>query len=114
MAIKYFSERTKTFYNTPEEATRAEMEAKEKENLAKIQKEREELAAKEKKEKEAAERKAMAEQVEKARKEMIAAQKAYKDALSAFVDKYHTYHFSTSDPNEVPTLFDIFENIFRF
>lgn len=111
--IKVYSDKTGKFYNTVEEANRAEFEVKEKENLAKIQKEREETALREKKEKEAAERKAMAEQVEIARKAMIEAQKAYKEKLSAFVDKYHTYHFSTSNPEEVPTLFDIFENIFR-
>lgn len=114
MAVRYYSDRLNRFFNTVEEANKAEFEAKEKENLDKIKREREEALAKEKKEKEAAERKAAAEKVEKTRKEMIAAQKAYKDALSAFVDKYHTYHFSTSDPNEVPTLFDIFENIFKF
>lgn len=113
MAVRYYSDRLNRFFNTVEEANKAEFEAKEKENLDKIKKEREEALAKEKKEKDAAERKAAAEKVEKARKEMIVAQKAYKDALSEFVDKYHTYHFSTSDPNEVPTLFDIFENIFR-
>ena len=112
--IKVYSDKTGKFYNTVEEANRAEFEVKEKENLAKIQKEREAAVLKEKKEKEAAERKAMAEQVEIARKAMIEAQKAYKEKLSAFVDKYHTYHFSTSNPDEVPTLFDIFENIFRF
>ena len=111
--IKVYSDKTGKFYNTVEEANRAEFEVIEKENLAKIQKEREETALREKKEKEAAERKAMAEQVEIARKAMIEAQKAYKEKLSAFVDKYHTYHFSTSNPEEVPTLFDIFENIFR-
>lgn len=113
MAIKVYSDKTNKFYNTVEEANRAEFELKEKENLEKIRKAREEELAKEKKEKAALERKEMAEKVEKARKEMIAAQKAYKDALSAFVDKYHTYHYSTSDPSEIPTLFDIFENIFK-
>lgn len=112
MAVKFFSERTNSYYNSLEEANRAEFEAKEKENLAKIQKERENAALKEKKEKEAAERKAMAEQVEKARKDLLNAQKTYRDTLSAFVDKYHTYHYSTSNPNEIPTLFDVFEKIF--
>lgn len=112
--IKVYSDKTGKFYSTVEEANRAEFEMKEKENREKIQKEREAAVLKEKKEKEAAERKAMAEQVEIARKAMIEAQKAYKEKLSAFVDKYHTYHFSTSNPDEVPTLFDIFENIFRF
>ena len=40
MAIKVYSDRTKQFYNTVEEANRAEFELKEKENLAKIEEER--------------------------------------------------------------------------
>lgn len=110
--IKIYSDKTNKFYNSVEEANQAEFELKEKENLAKIEKERKEREAKAQKEKDAAERKAMAEEVEKARKAMVEAQKAYKDKLGAFVDKYHTYHFSTSDPSEVPTLFDIFDKIF--
>ena len=69
MAIKVYSDKTKQFYNTVEEANRAEFELKEKENLAKIQKERELALAKEKKEKAVAERKAAAEKVEAARKQ---------------------------------------------
>ena len=112
--IKIYSDKTNKFYNSVEEASKAEFELKEKENLEKIKKEREAAEAKAKKEKEAAERKAMAEEVDAARKAMVAAQKAYKDKLSAFVDKYHTYHYSTSNPDEVPTLYDIFDNLFKF
>ena len=68
----------------------------------------------EKKEKEVAERKALAAEVDAARKAFTEAQKNYHDKLAAFVDKYHTYHYSTSDPDEVPTLFDIFNKIFPF
>ena len=50
MAIKIYSDKTGKFYNSVEEANRAEFELKEKENLAKIQKERELALAKEKKE----------------------------------------------------------------
>lgn len=113
MAIKIFSDKTQKFYNSVEEANRAEFELKEKENREKIQKEREMALAKEKKEKELAERKEMAEAVETARKAMIEAQKAYKEKLDAFIEKYHTYHFSTSNPDEIPTLFDIFDKIFK-
>ena len=114
MAIRIWSDKTRQFYNTVDEANRAEFELKTQENLAKIEKERKERELKEKKEKDATERKAAAEKVEAARKVMIEAQKAYKDALSAFVDQYHTYHFSTSNPDEIPTLFDIFDGFFRF
>lgn len=112
MAIKIFSDRTGKFYNSVEEANRAEFELKEQENLEKIQKEKALREEKEKKEKDVAERKAMADEVEAARKEMVKAQNAYKDALNAFVNKYHTYHFSSSNPADIPTLFDIFDKIF--
>ena len=112
--MKYYGERTNKLYNTAEECEKAEFEAKEKENLEKIKKERELAEAKAKKEKEAAERKALAEEVDAARKAMNEAQKVYKDKLDAFINKYHTYHFSTSNPAEIPTLFDVFDKIFKF
>lgn len=112
MAIRVYSDKTQKFYNTVEEANRAEFELKEQENLAKIQKEKALREEKEKKEALAAERKAMADKVEAARQEMVKAQKAYQEALNAFVEKYHTYHFSTSDPTDIPTLFDVFNKIF--
>ena len=110
--MKYFSEKLNKVFDTADACQRAEFEAKEKENLEKIQKEKALREAKEQKEKEAAERKAMADKVEAARKEMVKAQNAYKEALNAFVEKYHTYHFSSSNPADIPTLFDIFDNIF--
>lgn len=110
--MKFYSEKLNKVFDTAEACQRAEFEAKEKENLEKIQKEKALREAKEQKEKEAAERKAMADKVEAARKEMVKAQNAYKEALNAFVEKYHTYHFSSSNPADIPTLFDIFDNIF--
>ena len=41
MALKYYSDKTNKFYDTADEANRAEFELKEKENLEKIKKERE-------------------------------------------------------------------------
>lgn len=110
--MKFYSEKLNKVFDTAEACQRAEFEAKEKENLEKIQKEKALREAKEQKEKEAAERKAMADKVEATRKEMVKAQNAYKEALNAFVEKYHTYHFSSSNPADIPTLFDIFDNIF--
>lgn len=112
MAVKIYSDKTNKFYESIEAANKAEFELKEKENLEKIQKERALAEAKAKKEKDAAERKAMAEEVEVARKAMVDAQKAYREKLDAFINKYHTYHFSTSNPDEIPTLFDVFDRIF--
>lgn len=114
MAIKVYSDKTKQFYNTVEEANRAEFELKEKENLEKIQKEREVALAKEKKEKALAERKAAAEVVDAARKQYVEAQNAYRKALEDFCGKYGTYHYSTNGAEDIPSLFDFFGNIFKF
>ncbi len=111
--MKYYSEKLNKFYDTADACQRAEFEAKEKENLAKIEKERALREEKEKKEARAAERKAAAEKVEVARKEVEKANKAYKDALSEFINKYGSYHYTTSNPDEIPSLFDIFDKIFR-
>ena len=114
MAIKVYSDKTNKFYNTVEEANRAEFELKEKENLEKIKKEREEALAKQEKEKKIAERKAAAEVVENTRKAYLEAQKAYKKALEDFCGKYGTYHYSTDNADEIPSLFDWFSNLFKF
>ena len=114
MAIKVYSDRTNKFYNSVEEANRAEFELKEKENLEKIKKEREAELAKVEKEKKLAERKAAAEEVTKARKAMIEAQKVYRKALEDFCGKYGTYHYSTDNPDDIPSLFDFVGNIFKF
>jgi hypothetical protein len=112
--IKIYSDKTNKFYNSVEEANRAEFELKEKENREKIQKERELALAKEKKEKALAERKAAAEGVEAARKNYLEAQKAYRKVLEDFCGKYGTYHYSTNSAEEIPSLFDIFDNLFKF
>ena len=114
MAIKIYSDRTNHFYNTVEEANKAEFELKEKENLEKIKKERELALAKEKKEKELAERKALATEVDEARKAYLAAQKAYRAKLEDFCKKYGTYHYTVENGDEIPSLFDIFGNLFKF
>lgn len=114
MALKYYSDRTNKFYNSAEEANRAEFELKEKENLEKIKKEREVARVKEEKEKALAERKEAAEKVTKARQAFNDARKAYADELNAFCKKYGTYHYSTTSEEEVPSLFDILDKIFKF
>ena len=113
MAIKIYSDKTNRFYNSVEEANRAEFELKEKENLEKIKKERAEAEAKAKKEAAAAERKQAAEKVETARKAFNEARKAYHDALSDFCGKYGTYHYTTNGKDDVPSLYDIFDHIFN-
>jgi len=114
MALKIYSDKTNKFYNTVDEANQAEFELKEKENLEKIRKEREVALAKEKKEKAIAERKAAAEKVETARQAFNTARKAYHTELESFCKKYGTYHYTTDGKEEVPSLFDLFDNIFHF
>lgn len=113
MAIKIYSDKTKQFYNSVEEANHAEFELKEKENREKIQKERALALEKEKKEKALAERKAAAELVDTARKQYLEAQKDYRKALEDFCGKYGTYHYSTNSAEEIPSLFDWFGNLFN-
>ena len=114
MAIKIYSDKTQKFYDTVDEANRAEFELKEKENLEKIKKERELALAKEKKEKAIAERKEAAAKVEAARQAFNEARKAYHSELEGFCKKYGTYHYSTNGKDDIPSLFDLFDNIFRF
>ena len=114
MAIRIYSDKLNKFFNTIEEANRAEFELKEKENLAKIEKERKERELKEQKEKTLAERKAAAEKVEAARKAFNEARKAYHSELEGFCKKYGTYHYTTDGKEDVPSLFDLFDNMFRF
>ena len=112
--MKYYSEKLNKVFTTEKECLEAEFKAKEKENLEKIRKERETALAKEKKEKELAERKALAAEVDEARKKMVAAQKEYQAKIREFVDKYHSYHFTTTNTEEIPTLFDIFDKFLSF
>ena len=114
MAIRIYSDKLNKFFNTIDEANKAEFELKEKENLEKIQKERELALAKQKKEQALAERKAAAEKVEAARKAFNEARKAYHAELDAFCKKYGTYHYTTDGKEDVPSLFDLFDNIFKF
>lgn len=112
--IKIYSDKTGKFYNTVDEANRAEFELKEKENLAKIEKERKERELKAKKEKDATERKAAAEKVENARKAYLEAQKIYRTELEAFCKTYGTYHYTVENADEVPSLFDMFRYAFSW
>ena len=114
--MRYWSEVTKSFYDTEKACLEAEFKVKEKENREKILRERAEREAKEKQEKLATERKARAAEVEEARKAMIAAQKKYQEVLVAFVLDYKSYHLSLNGEdakNVMPNLFDIF-NPFLF
>jgi len=103
--MKYYGERTNKLYDTAEACQKAEFEAKEKENREKIQKERELALAKERKEKELAEQKAKTAE-RKADADKVEAQNAYRKEIENFCNKWKSYHFSTSDVKEIPTLFN--------
>lgn len=112
--MKYYSEKLNKVFNTERECMDAEFKAKEQENLARIQKEKEARELKEKKEREVTERKEMAEKVETARKAYLEAQKAYRTELEAFCQKYGTYHYTVSNTDEIPSLFDAFKYAFNW
>ena len=112
--MKYYSEKLNKVFNTERECMEAEFKVKEQENLARIQKEKALREEKEKKEALAAERKVMADKVETARKAYLEAQKAYRNELEAFCKKYGTYHYTVTDADEVPSLFDVFKYAFNW
>ena len=112
--MKYYSEKLNKVFDTERECMEAEFKVKEQENLARIQKEKALREEKEKKEALAVERKAMADKVETARKAYLEAQKAYRNELEAFCKKYGTYHYTVTDADEVPSLFDVFKYAFNW
>ena len=106
--MRYYSDVTKSVYNTEKELVAAEQQVK----VEEAKKARAAEEEKARKDKMAAERKARAAEVEEARKAMTEAQKHYKDVLEAFVKDYHSYHYSTTDTSDIPTLFQIFNPFF--
>ena len=112
--IKIYSDKTGKFYNSVEDAAAAENELRVKEEQEKARKEQELAIAKAKKEKEMTERKACAAEVDSARKAYLEAQKAYREKLEGFCKKYGTYHYTVENGDEIPSLFDIFGNLFKF
>lgn len=99
--MKYYSDVTKKFYDNANDCLTAEREL-----IAKQEKEEYE------KKRQAAERKAAADKVEAARKAMNEAQSNYKKEMEAFCKKYGTYHYSSKNVNDIPTLFNDIFNIF--
>ena len=99
MKIQYVSDVTNKIYNSAQECEAAEKAFHEKQNREKIEKERA-----------AAFRKEAADKVSKARADMLAAQKAYKEALTAFCHDYGPYHESikpTDFDDALPTLLNL-------
>ena len=93
--MKFFSDITKRFYETPEDCMEAESAAlKEKE------------AAENEKRKAAEMRKNRAAEVEKARDDYLNARKVYNDLLKKFCADYGSYHCSIKSPDEFGDYFD--------
>ena len=110
--MRYYSDKLGKIFDSIDALQEAEVKAKEEENREKIRKERELAAEKERKDKLAAERKARAAEVDEARKAMVAAQNKYRETLEAFIKDYHTYHYSTSNLDDIPTLFEFLNRVF--
>lgn len=113
MALKIYSDKTNKFYDTVEEADRAEFELKEKENREKIENERKARLEKEAKEKKDAERKACEEEVNKAFEALVNARKAYHAALDKYCEKFGTYRREIKS-DECSPLTELFDTLFRF
>ena len=105
MAMKFYSDVTKSFYDSEKDCIAAETAAVEKANQEKARKEREAKALQEKKEQEAQARKEAAAKVKAARETMLAAQREYRKVLEDFCKKYGSYHQTLAD-TDIPTLFN--------
>lgn len=99
--MKFYSDNLKKLFDSAEECEKAEQEALEAQKKAELEKE-----------KLAAERKARADEVEVARKAMVEAQKNYEKVMRDFLRDYHTYHYSTSNLDDMPKFFPFFDNWF--
>ena len=122
MAKKFYSDITKKIYDTEEDLEKDEKATEEKTAL--IKKEKEELALARKAS--ADEIKNAAMKVNEAYKVLQDAQKNLVDKKRAFIDKYGSYHYTTTDPNDpafdyvrntiksINEYFDSIFNPFRF
>lgn len=108
--MKYYSEVLGKTYATEKECLTAEAEYQAE--VERKKKAQEEARAKEvaKREQQAAERKQAAAEVDAAFKVLQDARTEYSKKLTAFCEKYGTYHTSltTKDIDTIPSLFDIF------
>jgi hypothetical protein len=108
--MKIMSEKTGKEYATVELCLAAEKEYDDKIAAEKAKKEAEEKALTVKRETAIAERKEAAAKVEEKRQALVAAQKAYKEELSKFCEKYGAYHYTIKGGDE--SWFDLFDNFF--
>lgn len=95
--MKYYSEITRKAYDTEKDCIEAETQVKnEQEEKARIEAEKKQQHAQD------------AQAVEEMRKVAVATQKHYEEALRAFIKKYGSYYYSTSNVNEMPWRFPFF------
>ena len=99
--MKYWNEYEQKFYENANDCLAAERAFQAKQEKEEYEKKRV-----------AAERKAAADKVEAAHKVMTEAQSNYKKELESFCKKYGSYHYSTKDVSDIPTLFSDIFNIF--
>lgn len=100
--MQFYSNLTKTLYNTAKECEEAE--ASYKKQLEEAEAKKKQLA-----ETKAAEAKAVTEAYKKVRE----AQKEYDRLRAAFIKNHGYFHFSYSDPDE-RSVFSLFEDLFMF
>lgn len=95
--MKYYSEITHKAYDTEKDCIEAENQVKnEQEEKVRIEAEKRQQRAQD------------AQTVEEMRKAAVVAQKQYEEALQTFIKKYGSYHYSTSNVNEIPWRFPFF------
>lgn len=97
--MKFYSDKTRKFYDTEKECLKAEKELDDKLALEKAKKEELSNA-----------RKVRAEEVEKAYKSVLEAQKHYREVLNAFLKDYGSFHMTLHTGDSNP--FDLFESFF--
>ena len=100
--MRYYSDVLNKIYDNANDCLAAEREHAVKQEKEEYEKKRQ-----------AAERKAAADKVDAARKAMNEAQSAYKKELEAFCKKYGSYHYSSKNIDDIPTLFNDIFNIFN-
>ncbi len=97
--MKYYSEVTKKFYNSEDEAVNAE---KEREAIVKAEQEKKDALAKE--------RKSRADELTQAMKDVQEAKKRYDKLLREFCRDYGIFHFSWTESTPL-SMFDFFNII---
>lgn len=108
--MKIISEKTGKEYANVEECLAAEQAFDAEVKAKKEAEEKALMEVKAKKEAAIAERKVAAEGVETKRQALLEAQKAYRDELAKFCEKYGAYHYTVKQGDQ--SVFDLFDTFF--